>query len=269
MIPTSLSRLRTSRGLLARATLIAAATLPHAAAAEEIPPLPEATTLLQRFVRAVGGETEIRRIDALSARGRIVLPRSDRSGTFSWKVADGNRCRFDMAFPQLGQRSFGSDGAVGWERVELDGAVHENELEVAEVERRRRHANWFELALTLPARATEFKTMGRVSFDSVPAFEVRMLDPNERVHHLFFDADSHLLLGVRLIEKGPLGPADVTIRFSEWKPVGPLQLFHLVSIDHADLHLQLEFESVSLDAIPASDFAPPELMPTEGQGRNE
>lgn len=85
-----------------------------------------------------------------------------------------------------------------------------------------------------------------------------MTDSGGRIHHLFFAAESSLLLGVRLIERGPLGPADVTIRFSDWRQVGPLNLFHSVTIDHADIQLKLMFERVSLEPVPATAFTPPE-----------
>ncbi|MCP4759277.1 MAG: hypothetical protein GY894_04075 [Planctomycetes bacterium] len=261
MIPTFLSHPRTTFDHLRGYLLLIPVICGLAAAPNPVTPLPKANTLLQRFIRAVGGEAAIRNIGAMSAQGKIILPKSDQVGSFNWIVADNNRCRFNMEFPQLGRRSFGSDGVVGWESVELDDAVQERDLELAEIDRRRRKANWFELALTLPVRATEFHTIGRASFDGTETFEVRMLDPSRRVHHLFFDTDSHLLLGVRLIEQGPLGPADVTIRFSDWKPVGSLQLFHSVSIDHADLQLKLEFEKVSLEPIPAAAFARPEVVP--------
>ena len=113
------------------------------------------------------------------------------------------------------------------------------------MEQRRRNANWFELVFTLPARSRAFTTIGQATFDGVPAFEVRMVDSIDRVHHLFFDVESHLLLGVRLLEEGPLGTADISIRFGNWKPVGDLLLFHSVTIHQADISLVLRFDSGS------------------------
>ena len=162
-----------------------------------------------------------------------------------------------MSFPELGRTRFGSDGNVGWEIVELEDTVQRGELSLEEVDKRRRRANWFELALTLPARATEFDTAGRSTFDGHDAYEVRMVDASGRPHTLFFATDSWLLLGVRMSEQGPAGPADVTIRFSEWSPVGPLMLFHRVSINHANVHLQLKFDSISLDSVPDAAFDRP------------
>ncbi len=258
MIPTSLTHPRTMFDRFPGSLLMILVICSLAASPNLPATLPDGGTLLQRFIRAVGGEAAIRDISAMAARGKIILPKSDQVGSFDWIVADNNRCRFNMEFPQLGRRSFGSDGTVGWETVELDGEEETQTLDLVEIDRRRRKANWFELALTLPARATEFHTIGRASFDGTDSFEVRMTDSGGRIHHLFFAAESSLLLGVRLIERGPLGPADVTIRFSDWRQVGPLNLFHSVTIDHADIQLKLMFERVSLEPVPATAFTPPE-----------
>lgn len=222
--------------------------------------LPQGTVLLQRFIRAVGGEAAIRNVQSMSASGQIYLPGSEESGQFSWAVADGGRCVFDMTFPNLGHSTFGSDGTIGWESLTLGDTEVVQELDLSTIDTRRRRSNWFELALTLPARARTFDTIGLSTFDGIGAFEIRMVDDANRVHHVFFDASTHLLLGVRLIERGPLGPADVTIRFGDWKPVESLQLFHSVSIDHADVRLRLHFEHVSLQDVPQDRFTPPSTL---------
>ena len=224
------------------------------------PTLPEGSVLLQRFIRAVGGEAAIRNITDMAANGRIHLPGVPNPGHFHWAIASGGRCVFTMYFPDLGKSTFGSNGRIGWEVIQIDDETQQRELEIETIEARRRRANWFELALTLPSRARAFTTIGRSNFNGVDAFEVRMIDADDRPHHLFFSADSHYLLGVRLIERGPLGPADVTIRFSNWQPIGPLMLFRRVSINHADVQLELVFDSVSLEPSDADRFEPPNLQ---------
>jgi hypothetical protein len=224
--------------------------------------VPEGTVLLQRFIRAVGGEAAIRDVQSMSASGQIDLPGSDESGQFSWAVADGGRCVFDMTFPNLGQSTFGTDGLIGWESLTLGNTNTVQQISLSTIESRRRRSNWFELALTLPARARSFDTIGLSTFDGTAAFEIRMVDETDRIHHVFFDSATNLLLGVRLIERGPLGPADVTIRFSNWKPVESLLLFHTVSIDHADVHLRLQFDQVSLQDVPQDRFTPPSTLKT-------
>ena len=229
------------------------------AAPPATPPLPSGGQLVGRFIHAIGGDAAIQGIQELTARGHIALPESNDTGTFVWQVADQNRCRFETSFPGLGSSSFGSDGHTGWESVSIGEAEHTTELSLIEVDQRRRRANWFELALTLPARAKEFTTVGAAQFDGAQTWEVRMVDSNDRVQKLFFDQDSHLLSAVRVVNGGTSGRADVTIRFSEWRPVGPIKLFHEVSIDHAGLTLQLHIDSVSLEPIPAQIFTPPTI----------
>ncbi len=234
--------------------------------ATSAPPLPVAPAVtadptgqqvLSRFIRAVGGERAIRNISAMHATGRIILPGEQETGTFSWWVGDGNKCRFNMSFPGLGTSSFGSDGTEGWEIIELAGDTTHQTLDMATVASRRRQANWFELALTLPARATTFETVGPAEFDGHGVWEIKMVDAESRTHHLFFDRTSHLLHGVRMRGAGIGSAADITIRFTQWKPCGPLTLFREVSIAHSDVRLQMLFDTITLDPIPSEFFAVP------------
>lgn len=255
--------MRIHLAILAAITL----TTPLSAASALTQPaaVPQGTVLLQRFIRAVGGEAAIRDVQSMSASGQIDLPGSDESGQFSWAIADGGRCVFDLTFPTLGHSAFGSDGLIGWESLTIGNTNTVQQISLSTIESRRRRSNWFELALTLSARARSFETIGLSIFDGAAAFEIRMVDETNRVHHLFFDSATHLLLGVRLIERGPLGPADVTIRFSNWKPVESLLLFHTVSIDHADVRMRLQFDQVSLQDVQQDRFTPPSTVKTTPQ----
>lgn len=221
---------------------------------------PAGPVILNRFIRAVGGEAAIRDIEAMHARGRIIMPGEATSGDFEWWVADGDRCRFVMTFPGLGSSQFGSDGSHGWEVLTLDGQTQASTLTLEQVSVRRGQANWFELALTIPKRARTFETIGPAEFDGHEVWEVKMVDSDQRVQHLFFDQQSHLLHGVRMDDAAP---ANVTIRFQNWKPVGPLRLFRVVSIDHAGVRLQMNFDEIHLDPVSPEVFMKPADAPTQ------
>ena len=225
----------------------------QSASPETQPDMPTGPVILNRFIRAVGGETAIRDIEAMHARGRIIMPEESDAGSFAWWVADGDRCRFEMAFPNLGTSQFGSDGTTGWEVLEIEGHTTTSTLSLEQVGSRRRQANWFELALTLPQRASTFKNIGPAEFDGHHVWEVKMVDIEDRIHHLFFDRTTYLLHGVRM---GDVDAADITIRFKQWKPIGPLKLFRVVSINHAGVRLQMNFDHISLEPFPADVFAP-------------
>ena len=56
----------------------------------------------------------------------------------------------------------------------------------------------------------------------------------------------------------------MTIRFSDWQPVGDIRLFRTVTIDHADVHMKLHFNRVSTEPVPGQAFAlPDELLRTD------
>lgn len=229
--------------------------------------LPDATKLLQSFIRAVGGEVAIHSIQTMEVQGQIRLPGGRAPGQFHWVVASGGRAFFQTQFPGLGRSAFGSDGDTGWSLLELPGDHHSEAVPLVDIERRRQRANWFELAFTLPRRATAMHTVGPVEFEGTPAWEVSLERIDGRTERLFLDRASELLLGVTTaIDTDPKSPK-ITVRFSDWRPVGDLRLFHRIVIAGGRTRVQLDITKVSMNDVDDAIFAPPDdLVTTEDDG---
>lgn len=229
--------------------------------------LPDATALLQAFIRAVGGEVAIHSIQTMEVQGQIRLPGGRAPGRFHWVVTSGGNAFFETQFPGLGRSAFGSDGDTGWSLLELPGDHHSEAVSLTEIDRRRQRANWFELAFTLPRRATSMRTIGPVEFEGTPAWEVALERMDGRTERLFVDRASKLLLGVTTaIDTDPKSPM-ITVRFSDWRPVGDLRLFHRIVIAGGRTRVQLDITKISMDDVNDAIFAPPDdMVNTEDNG---
>ena len=225
------------------------ATEPAAAPAA----IPKAIDLLTEFIRTVGGEAAIHNITSMEVQGHIHLPGGRESGTFLWLVADGGRACFETTFPELGSSAFGSDGTNGWSLLELPGTRTVEPMPLDEVDRKRRRANWFELAFTLPNRAEALKTVGPTTFGSVPAWEVSVERTDGRIEQLFLNQTSKRLIGFRTpLNTAPHAPV-ITVRFGEWRPVGNLTLFHRIEISGGRSRVGLEIKSIRFDTVGLDD----------------
>lgn len=242
-------------------------TLPAAADTASTNSLPDATELLRAFIRAVGGEVAIHSIQTMDVQGQIRLPSGRAPGQFHWVVASGGKAFFQTQFPGLGRSAFGSDGKTGWSLLELPGDHHSEAVSLVDIERRRQRANWFELAFTLPRRATAMHTVGPAAFEGTPAWEVSLERIDGRTERLFLDRASKLLLGVTTaIDTDPKSPM-ITVRFSEWRKVGDLRLFHRIVIAGGGTRVQLDITKISMTDVDNAIFAPPdELVTTEDDG---
>ncbi len=222
---------------------------------------PRAIELLTEFIRAVGGEAAIHNITSMEVQGRIHLPGGQESGTFLWLVANGGRACFRTTFPELGSSAFGSDGTIGWSHLELPGTHTVDPMPMDQVDEKRRRANWFELAFTLPDRAKTMKTVGPTTFGGVPAWEISVERTDGRIEQLFLNQTSKRLIGFRTpLDATPSAPV-ITVRFGEWRPVGDLILFHRIEISGGRSRVGLEITSIRLDSLSLDDprFKSPQI----------
>jgi len=241
-------------------------TSPAGEAAIDATKFPKAVDLLTAFIRTVGGEPAIRSITSMEVQGRIHLPGGRVPGTFLWLVADGGRACFETTFPALGTSAFGSDGTTGWTLLELPGTRTVDPLPLDDVDRLRRRANWFELAFTLPDRATEVHTVGPTSFGGVPAWEVSVERTDGRIERLFLNQASNRLLGFSTPMDTEPGAPVITVRFGEWRPVGDLTLFHRIEIAGGRSRVGLEVTSIRFETVALDDprFSAPPVPTDEG-----
>lgn len=222
-------------------------------------PVPDAVDLLSAFIQRVGGQAAIHSVKSMEVRGRIHLPGGRTPGTFLWLVADGGRACFRTTFSGLGTAAFGSDGSAGWSLLDLPATREVDDLTLTDVEQRRRRANWFELAFTLPERAVSMDTLGPALFEGTPAWEISIARTDGRIERLFLDRATNLLLGFTMPLDVTPGAPEIHVRFQDWRAVGELTLFHRIEISGGRTRVGLEIESVTLDAVAHSDhrFAKP------------
>ncbi len=225
--------------------------------------LPDPIHLLDGFINAIGGPTAIKSVTAMDATGRIQLPGGRHPGTFRWSVADGHKAAFETTFPGLGRSAFGADGETGWAVVELPGDKQMTTLSIEEVDRRRRRANWFELATTLSNRATELRTVGGVDFDGIRAWELALTRTDGRREQVFIDQQTNLLLGVTTAMDTSPGAPTITVRFGHWQPAGDLVLFRQLDISGGRTRVRLLVDAISFDPLPEEAFTPPANLPTQ------
>jgi hypothetical protein len=226
--------------------------------------LPQARSLLAAYIRAVGGAPAIATIKSMEVKGEIHLPGGRLPGTFRWAVADGHFAAFETSFPGLGRSAFGSDGTVGWSILELPGQRTVETLSLEEVDRRRRRANWYELAFTLPDRATSMHTVGEAVFDGTAAWEIHIDRADGRTEQLFIDRNTHRLLGFATpMDIGDDAPL-ITVRFGDWRKEGPLMLFHRIEISGGSTRVGLGVKEVLFDTLTHADFAAPPMEDADG-----
>ena len=226
--------------------------------------LPDAQSLLAAYIRAVGGAPAIAAIKSMDVKGDIHLPGGRMPGTFRWAVADGHYAAFETSFPGLGRSTFGSDGTQGWSILELPGQRTVERLSLDEVDSRRRRANWFELAFTLPERAEAMHTVGEAVFDGAAAWEIQIDRADGRTEQLFIDRSKHWLLGFATpMDIGDDAPL-ITVRFGDWRAQGPLTLFHRIEISGGATRVGLDVKAVHLNTLTKEDFAAPPLEDADG-----
>src|SRR5579863_2945385 len=105
--------------------------------------LPNARTIVDHFVTAMGGETAFERVTSIHATGRIEIPQQGISGTADLLSARPNKSLLAVEMGGIGRIETGYDGKVGWNINPQSGpmlATGDELTEMAEM-------NWFDAPL--------------------------------------------------------------------------------------------------------------------------
>ena len=207
---------------------------------------------------AMGGWKALQEIQSIKAIADCVGPK----GKYKTEVrsARGKRLMFRQSW--VGRETFLAfvNGKRAWTKNERTGKVEPLDRNTAAAVR----SHEFQMiAITLEERYRSPQVEGYENFAGARAIKVRMVDELGHPCHLFFDAASHLLAGMIIIN--PMGAASETVRvvFNRWTQVGRVKLPSMVTATDRSGDFILEFHDISLNDVEPNIFrVPEEILPS-------
>jgi hypothetical protein len=243
---------RLAVGLLAVGLLALPLVAPHAASAEA---LPEARTIVDRFLAAVGAERLLER-NSMTSSGTFTIPGQGLEGKLTIYAQAPRRISVETEIPGIGKMRSGFDGAVGWSVDPFTGAQL---LADQALDQMRDQANYHALLY----RAEDYPSLtvvGRTEFQGTPCWELEVVARSGLKSTHYFAVDTGLLLGMQFIQHSPMGEIPVTTVIKEYRDFDGLKIAAVSEQSMMGMQQIMTVESVSFADLDDAVFAlPPDI----------
>jgi hypothetical protein len=219
-------------------------------------PLPEAHSILNRHLEAVGGRAALMSYHSTIVTGTFSVPSAGLSGSLALYAARPNKSLLKLSLAGVGEVSEGFDGTHGWSMSPMTGPML---LEGQQLEDRRFDAEFLG-ELRREERYSSMSTLERTDFEGRPCYRVRLVRKTGGEDIEFYDVESGLKAGSVTTRETPMGAVTVTTVEADYRRFGRLLHPTTVRTDMGPLRQVVTITSVEYDTVPASTFdLPPDV----------
>lgn len=181
--------------------------------------LPNARTIVDRFVTAMGGETAFAKVLSIHATGRMEVPQQGIGGTADLMTARPNKSLLVVEIGGVGRVETGYDGKVGWNIDPQSGPM----LAAGDELTQMAEENWFDAPLRPNDHIREMATVEKTDFDNRPAYKIKVVYPSGREEFEYFDVETGMDLGHEGKQATHMGSLPATEIFRDYKLFGDVK----------------------------------------------
>ncbi|MCZ6836948.1 MAG: hypothetical protein O7G85_14320 [Planctomycetota bacterium] len=219
--------------------------------------LPQAEALLQKMIKAAGGEKVIRSHNHQTLTGTFSVPAQGLMGSLSIYSAAPNLQTLHLEIENIGELLNGYDGKTAWSVHPMNGP---DVLEGAQREGAVIQADYY-ATINYKKNYDSIEVVGKTEFGGKDCYELKLVTPEGVESSTFIDASSYLVIGsIRTVET-PQGELEVTTVSSEYKEFDGEMIATKSEQDFGGFMQQtITFEEVSFEAFDHAIFEYPESI---------
>lgn len=218
--------------------------------------LPEASSIIEQHITAIGGHKAIDAIESTHYKGSI----DSMMGKMDLEVASRKPNMFLMrqGMANMGSQEIGSDGTIAWvispQRPTpqiLEGEMATNASEGADIQA---------LVRLVDKRFKDFKVVAKEQFNGKDCWKVDMKHPSGQAMIGMFAVDGGLIQGLQIPMDTPQGPMNQAIIFTDWEKVGDVMVFKTMNMEQMGMSVVGKFADFEFNKTDASFFKAPEAV---------
>ena len=231
------------------------ATKAGARSATEKPPSPD--QVLERFVRALGGEKALRKVTSRVMKGKFEATRGDPPQTITGEAevvaVAPDRFYSRVNLGEQGEFVSAFDGQVGWSS-NSDGV---RVMQGKELEEMRRSSQ-FQHEMRFRELFPQQRVLEKSEEEGRPVWVVEATPPGGTPEKFYFDAESGLLLRHDSVQVTPDNEVPIEHRYSDYAPVDGVLVPHLLRHKDPNVEWQVTFTEIRQNvAVDAALFSMP------------
>ena len=228
------------------------APAPTATASAE---LPDARTIVDRHIKAIGGRAAILAHKSMHASGTLSVPSSGLSGPVDVYGAAPARALVKASIQGIGEITDGYDGTQAWTINPMMGPSLKTGKEL---EQTKLDADFYS-ELRDPKTYT-LTTIEKTLFDGRDCYKIKVTRPDGSEDFDFYDVATGLRAGSINTRETQMGTMTVTNTESGYKPFGKLTQATVLVQKIMGIEQRITIESVEYDKVDPSMFEPPAVI---------
>jgi hypothetical protein len=212
--------------------------------------LPEARTIIDRHIEAVGGRAALQAYSSSHVRGRFSMPANGLSGPIEVFAAKPNKTLMRMTMTGVGDLEEGFDGSVGWMLSAVTGPML---TEGTQLEQKKFDSEFFG-DLKDPSRYKTIETVERTTFGGRDVYKIRLVSTTGVEDIEFYDVEGGLKAGAQMTRETPMGAMSSTVTYSDYRTFGKLRHPATQKLSTMGMEQILTIESVEYDTVDPKVF---------------
>ena len=219
--------------------------------------LPSGSSILERYLAAIGGRDALLSHRSVHASGTLSMPAAGLTGTLDIYGAAPNRTLLKVSFPGVGEVFEGFDGTHAWTLSAMSGPML---LEGRALEEKKFDSE-FNSELRSDSRYQSVTTLEEVDFEGRRCYKVRLVRKTGGEDIEFYDVATGLRAGRIATRETLLGPVTSTMVATDYKRFGNLVQPTTVRTQGGGVVQVIRISWTEYDRVPASIFElPPPIM---------
>jgi hypothetical protein len=215
--------------------------------------LPEAGTLIQRYVDAIGGRDAVLRPRMSRTTGTFEMPGAGLRGDMEMLMAPPNRMMSTVTIPGMGTMRSGYDGDVAWAVDPMMGA---RLMSGGELESTREQANTL-ASIRDAGLFTTRETVERTEIGGQPCYKVRLVWKSGRESFDCYSTETGLLIASIGKQESPMGSIEVTTRYADYREFGGVRMPTRMTMEMMGQQQIMTISNVEYDTVDAAAFELP------------
>ena len=180
--------------------------------------LPSARAVIDAYVKAIGGRGALEARKSVKSTATLEVPAAGLKADIESSSMAPNKMVMKTTMPGLGELMQGYDGTTAWAIDPMQGA---RVLTGPELEQMKTQADFLS-ELRDPAGYTSMDVVADTTFESRPAYKLRLVRKSGEEVREFYDKESKLLLGTQTTVQTGMGPVEATTIRQDYKQLGGL-----------------------------------------------
>ncbi len=232
--------------------LFAQAPATKAPAAPAAAELPDARTIVDRHIKAIGGRDAILGHKSMHATGTLSIPSSGISGPVDIYNAAPDHAMVKTSVPGIGDIVDAFDGSHAWSISPMTGPTLKTGKEL---EQTKLDADFYS-ELRDPKKYT-MKTIEKTTFDGRDCYKISVMRIDGTEDFDFYDVNTGLRAGSINTRETQMGKMTVSNVESGYKKFGTLTQATVVTQKIMGIEQRITLEAIVYDQVDPSVFEPP------------